>query len=114
MDKAAGWMLGSERMIVLDDQTCVVRAAALMEEFFSHESCGKCTPCREGTSWLFKILSRIEAGRGRPADLDLLLSLSGEISGKVLCALGDFATSPVLATVKQYRDEYKLHISAGR
>jgi NADH-quinone oxidoreductase subunit F len=111
--QAAGSMLGSASLIVLDDQTCIVRAAALMEEFFRHESCGKCTPCREGTSWLFKILSRIEAGRGVPGDLDLLLSLSGEISGKVLCALGDFATSPVVATVKQFRDEYEQHITSG-
>jgi NADH-quinone oxidoreductase subunit F len=112
--QAAGSMLGSASLIVLDADTCIVRAAALMEEFFSHESCGKCTPCREGTSWLFKVLSRIEAGRGAPADLDLLLSLSSEISGKVLCALGDFATSPVVATVKQYRDEYEDHIVNGR
>jgi len=112
--QAAGSMLGSASIIVLDEDTCIVRAAALMEEFFRHESCGKCTPCREGTSWLFKVLSRIEAGRGVPADLDLLLSLSGEISGKVLCALGDFATSPVTATVKQYRDEYQRHIDQGR
>ncbi len=111
--QAAGSMLGSASLIVLDEQTCIVRAAALMEEFFRHESCGKCTPCREGTSWLFKILSRIEAGRGVPADLDLLLSLSGEISGKVLCALGDFATSPVVATVKQFRAEYEQHIALG-
>ncbi len=111
--QAAGSMLGSASLIVLDEQTCIVRAAALMEEFFRHESCGKCTPCREGTSWLFQILSRIEAGRGVPNDLDLLVSLSGEISGKVLCALGDFATSPVVATVKQYRDEYEQHISSG-
>ena len=106
-------MLGSASLIVLDEHACIVRAAALMEEFFHHESCGKCTPCREGTSWLFKILSRIEAGRGAPADLDLLLALSAEVSGKVLCALGDFATSPVVATVKQYRDEYEQHIATG-
>jgi NADH-quinone oxidoreductase subunit F len=112
--QAAGSMLGSASLIVLDEDTCIVRAAALMEEFFKHESCGKCTPCREGTSWLYAILSRIEDGRGVPADLDLLLSLSGEISGKVLCALGDFATSPVTATVKQYRDEYEAHIKDGR
>src|SRR5216683_2963139 len=111
--QAAGTMLGSASLIVLDEETCIVRAAALMEEFFRHESCGKCTPCREGTSWLLKILSRIEAGRGVPGDLDLLLSLSGEISGKVLCALGDFATSPVVATVNQFRDEYEQHITSG-
>ena len=109
--QAAGSMLGSASLIVLDEDTCLVRAAALMEEFFRHESCGKCTPCREGTSWLYKVLTRIEQGRGAPADLDLLLSLSGEISGKVLCALGDFATSPVTATVKQFRDEYMEHIT---
>jgi NADH-quinone oxidoreductase subunit F len=112
--QAAGSMLGSASLIVLDEDTCIVRAAALMEEFFRHESCGKCTPCREGTSWLFKVLSRIEQGRGVPGDLDLLLSLSGEISGKVLCALGDFATSPVVATIKQYRDEYERHIRDQR
>ena len=112
--QAAGSMLGSASLIVLDEDTCMVRSAALMEEFFRHESCGKCTPCREGTSWLFKILSRIEAGRGVPADLDLLLSLSSEISGKVLCALGDFATSPVVATVKQFRGEYERHIADQR
>jgi NADH-quinone oxidoreductase subunit F len=112
--QAAGSMLGSASLIVLDEDTCIVRAAALMEEFFRHESCGKCTPCREGTSWLFKVLSRIEQGRGAPADLDLLLSLSAEISGKVLCALGDFATSPVTATIKQYRPEYERHIQEQR
>jgi len=112
--QAAGSMLGSASLIVLDEDTCIVRAAALMEQFFRHESCGKCTPCREGTSWLFKVLTRIEAGRGVPGDLDLLLSLSGEISGKVLCALGDFATSPVTATVKQFREEYERHINDGR
>jgi NADH-quinone oxidoreductase subunit F len=112
--QGAGSMLGSASLIVLDEDTCIVRAAALMEEFFRHESCGKCTPCREGTSWLHMVLSRIEAGRGVPGDLDLLLSLSGEISGKVLCALGDFATSPVTATVQQYRDEYVAHIEGGQ
>jgi NADH-quinone oxidoreductase subunit F len=112
--QAAGSMLGSASLIVLDEDTCIVRVAALMEEFFRHESCGKCTPCREGTSWLHQILTRIEDGRGAPADVDLLLSLSGEISGKVLCALGDFATSPVVATVKQYRAEYEEHIVKGR
>jgi NADH-quinone oxidoreductase subunit F len=112
--QAAGSMLGSASLIVLDEDTCIVRSAALMEEFFRHESCGKCTPCREGTYWLHKILTRIEQGRGVPGDLDLLLSLSGEISGKVLCALGDFAISPVTATVKQYRGEYVAHIEGGR
>jgi NADH-quinone oxidoreductase subunit F len=112
--QAAGSMLGSASLIVLDETVCIVRAAARMVEFFRHESCGKCTPCREGTSWLFKVLTRLEEGRGSEADLELLLSLSGEISGKVLCALGDFATSPVTATIKQYRDEYLRHFELGR
>ena len=112
--QAAGSMLGSASLIVLDETVCIVRAAALMEEFFRHESCGKCTPCREGTMWMHKVLARLEEGRGSEADLDLLLSLSGEVSGKVLCALGDFATSPVVATIKQYRDEYVEHLKLGR
>ncbi|HEY2201777.1 MAG TPA: NADH-quinone oxidoreductase subunit NuoF [Solirubrobacteraceae bacterium] len=112
--QAAGSMLGSASFIVLDEGVCIVRAAALMIEFFRHESCGKCTPCREGTSWLFKVLTRIEAGHGKESDLELLLSVSGEIAGKVLCALGDFATSPVVATVNQYREEYEQHIKEGR
>lgn len=110
----AGSMLGSASLIILDETVCIVRAAMLMEEFFRHESCGKCTPCREGTMWLYTVLSRIEEGHGTEADLDLLLSLSGEISGKVLCALGDFATSPVTATIQQFRDEYVEHIRLGK
>ncbi len=111
---AAGSMLGSASLIVLDETTCMVRAAARMEEFFRHESCGKCTPCREGTGWLHKVLVRLEEGRGTAADIDLLLSLSGEINGKVLCALGDFATSPVTATIRHFREEYVRHIELGR
>jgi NADH-quinone oxidoreductase subunit F len=109
----AGSMLGSASFIVLDESVCIVRAAARMVEFFRNESCGKCTPCREGTMWLHKVLLRLERGQGTAADLDLLLSLSGEISGKVLCALGDFATSPVTATIKHFRDEYLQHFELG-
>ena len=112
--KAAGSMLGSASLIVLSDQVCMVRAAARMVEFFRKESCGKCTPCREGTMWLHKVLERLEAGHGSESDLDLLLSLSDEISGKVLCALGDFAVSPVVATVNQFRDEYLAHVKEHR
>jgi NADH-quinone oxidoreductase subunit F len=111
---AAGSMLGSASLIVLDESVCIVRAASRMEEFFRHESCGKCTPCREGTMWLHQILLRLEEGRGTEADLDLLLSLSGEITGKVLCALGDFATSPVTATINQFREEFVEHVRLGR
>jgi NADH-quinone oxidoreductase subunit F len=109
----AGSMLGSASFIVLDESVCIVRAAARMVEFFRNESCGKCTPCREGTMWLHQVLLRLERGQGTEADLDLLLSLSGEVSGKVLCALGDFATSPVTATIKHFRDEYLQHFELG-
>jgi NADH-quinone oxidoreductase subunit F len=111
---AAGSMLGSASLVVLDERVCMVRAAARMLEFFRHESCGKCTPCREGTAWLHKILVRLEDGRGSGSDLDLLLSISGEIGGKVLCALGDFAISPVTSTVRLFRDEYVEHFRLGR
>ncbi|MBV8087081.1 MAG: NADH-quinone oxidoreductase subunit NuoF [Chloroflexi bacterium] len=112
--KAAGSMLGSASLIVLDDRVCMVRAAARMVEFFRKESCGKCTPCREGTQWLHKILVRLEEGVGTEGDLDLLLSVADEIAGKVLCALGDFSVSPVVATVHQFRDEYLEHLRLGK
>jgi NADH-quinone oxidoreductase subunit F len=111
---AAGSMLGSASLIVVPDDVSVVRCAARMLEFFRHESCGKCTPCREGTTWLHQVLLRIEQGKGRVEDLDQLLALSDRISGKVLCALGDFATSPVTATVKNWREEYLRAIEGGR
>jgi NADH-quinone oxidoreductase subunit F len=103
---AAGSMLGSASLIVLDDGVDAVRAATRMLEFFRHESCGKCTPCREGTAWLHKILVRIERGAGRPEDLERLRTISRQITGNVLCALGDFATSPVLATLEHFGAEY--------
>ncbi len=112
--QAAGSMLGSASLIVLDETVCMVRAAARMVEFFRNESCGKCTPCREGTGWLHQMLLRLEGGRGSEADLDLLLSLSGEITGKVLCALGDFATSPVTSTIRHFREDYLRHLELGR
>ncbi len=112
--QAAGSMLGSASFIVLNEDVCIVKAALRMVEFFRHESCGKCTPCREGTGWLAQVLDRVEHGKGDAADLELLLSLADRISGKVLCALGDFATSPVVATIKHFRAEYLAHIELGR
>ncbi|MFN8523395.1 MAG: NADH-quinone oxidoreductase subunit NuoF [Chloroflexota bacterium] len=111
--QAAGSILGSASLIVLDETVPIPWAAARMEEFFRYESCGKCTPCREGTQWLHKTLVRIKDGRGRESDLDLLMSVAGEVSGKVLCLLGDFATSPVTATIRQFREEYLAHIRSG-
>ncbi len=110
----AGSMLGSASFIVLNEDVCIVKAALRMVEFFRHESCGKCTPCREGTMWLAKVLDRLEHGKGNAEDLELLLSLADRISGKVLCALGDFATSPVVATIKHFRAEYLAHVELGR
>jgi NADH-quinone oxidoreductase subunit F len=111
---AAGSILGSASFIVLDDTVPIPWAAARMVEFFRNESCGKCTPCREGTQWLHKTLVRIQDGGGREEDLDLLLSVSSEIGGKVLCLLGDFAISPVVATIRNFRDEYVEHIRSGK
>jgi len=110
---AAGSMLGSASLIVIPEDVSIVRAATRMVEFFRHESCGKCTPCREGTRWLHQILQRLEQGRGVAQDIDFLLTLSGQISGKVLCALGDFATSPVTATIKHWQHEYLAAIAGG-
>jgi NADH-quinone oxidoreductase subunit F len=106
----AGSMLGSAGIIVLDDSVCIVDAVWRLAKFFAHESCGQCTPCREGTNWLESVLDRIERGEGRPQDADLLLSMSDNIGGKSLCALGDAAIGPVISSVKKFRDEYLHHI----
>ena len=110
----AGSLLGSAAIVVLDDTTCMVWLAENLLHFYRHESCGKCTPCREGTDWLHKILQRIERGEGQMRDLDLLSSISGNIAGKTLCAFGDAAVTPVLTTLKHFRHEYEAHIREGR
>jgi NADH-quinone oxidoreductase subunit F len=110
----AGSLLGSAGIVVLDDTTCMVWLAENLLHFYRHESCGKCTPCREGTDWLHKILRRIERGDGQPRDLDLLSSISGNIGGKTLCAFGDAAVTPVLTTLKHFRHEYEAHIKERR
>jgi NADH-quinone oxidoreductase subunit F len=110
----AGSLLGSAGVIVLDDTTCMVWLAANLLHFYRHESCGKCTPCREGTDWLHKILRRIETGEGTTRDLDLLAAISANVAGKTLCAFGDAAVTPVLTTLKHFRHEYEAHIKEGR
>jgi NADH-quinone oxidoreductase subunit F len=110
----AGTLLGSAGMIVMDDTTCMVWVAKNLLHFYRHESCGKCTPCREGGDWLLKILDKIDRGEGTMKDIDLLLSLSDNIAGKTLCAFGDAAATPVLTTVKQFRAEYEAHVKEGR
>jgi NADH-quinone oxidoreductase subunit F len=111
---AAGSLLGSAGIIVMDETTCMVWAAENLLHFYRHESCGKCTPCREGGAWLHNILGKIERGEGQMKDLDLLLSIAGNITGKTLCAFGDAAATPVLTTVKTFRAEYEAHIREGR
>jgi NADH-quinone oxidoreductase subunit F len=111
---AAGSMLGSAGIIVMDETTCMVWAAENLMHFYRHESCGKCTPCREGTDWLQKILQKIERGEGHMRDLELLLSISNNIGGKTLCPFGDAAVAPVLSTLEHFRHEYEAHIREGR
>jgi len=110
----AGSLLGSAAIIVLDDTTCMVWLAENLLHFYRHESCGKCTPCREGTDWLHKILRKIERGEGQMRDLDLLSNISANIAGKTLCAFGDAAVTPVVTTLKHFRHEYEAHIKEGR
>jgi len=110
----AGSLLGSAGLIVLDDTVCMVWLAMNLLHFYRHESCGKCTPCREGCDWLYKLLQRLERGEGREKDLDLLLGVSNNIIGKTLCAFGDAAATPVLSTMKLFRHEYEAHVREGR
>jgi NADH-quinone oxidoreductase subunit F len=111
---AAGSMLGSAGMIVMDDTTCMVWAAQNLLHFYQHESCGKCTPCREGTDWLLKLLQKIERGDGQMSDIELLMSVGNNIAGKTLCAFGDAAATPVLTTIKTFRHEYEEHVKHGK
>jgi len=110
----AGSMLGSAGIMVMNDSVCIVDATWRLLKFFAHESCGQCTPCREGTNWLESVLDRIERGEGRPQDAELLLDMSDNIGGKSLCALGDAAIGPVISSVKKYRDEYLHHVTHKR
>ena len=110
----AGSMLGSAGIIVMDETTCMVWAARNLLYFYKHESCGKCTPCREGGDWLYKILTRIENGEGEMRDIDLLVSIGNNIVGKTLCAFGDAAATPALTTVKNFRAEFEAHVREGR
>jgi len=110
---AAGSMLGTKALQIFDETTCVVRAVLRWTEFYKHESCGKCTPCREGTWWLVQILRDLEDGRGTEADLEKLLDLCDNIMGRSFCALGDGATSPITSSIKYFRAEYIEHLTNG-
>jgi NADH-quinone oxidoreductase subunit F len=109
----AGSMLGTKALQIFDETTCVVRAVRRWTQFYAHESCGKCTPCREGTYWLAQIYARLESGQAHPTDLDNLLDVSDAILGKSFCALGDGAASPIMSSLKWFRAEYEAHLDGG-
>jgi NADH-quinone oxidoreductase subunit F len=110
---AAGSMLGTKALQIFDETVCVVRAVLRWTEFYKHESCGKCTPCREGTWWLVQILKDLESGKGEAADLDKLLDLCDNIAGRSFCALADGAASPIISSLKYFREEYMEHLRNG-
>ncbi|KPV41636.1 NADH dehydrogenase [Thiohalorhabdus denitrificans] len=110
----AGTMLGAGSVIVMDETTCIVKAVERVAKFFFHESCGQCTPCREGAGWLYRVVHRIEHGQGRPEDLELLEDIGSRIEGRTICAFGDAEVAPVVSSLKHFRDEYEYHIANKR
>ena len=110
----AGSMLGSGAVIVMDETRCMVKSLQRLSYFYYEESCGQCTPCREGTGWLWRMVDRIERGEGRQEDLDLLTSVSDNIMGRTICALGDAAAMPVKGFLKHFRAEFQHHIDHRR
>ncbi|MEO5510863.1 MAG: NADH-quinone oxidoreductase subunit NuoF [Longimicrobiales bacterium] len=110
---AAGTMLGTASVMVMDDQTNMVKQVRRMVDFYAHESCGQCTPCREGTEWLAKILRRIENGMGAESDLDLLLELGRNMTGTTICVLSDSAAAPVASSIAKFREDYLALIRGG-
>jgi len=110
----AGSMLGAGSVIVMDETTCMVKALARISHFYYEESCGQCTPCREGTGWLSRVVHRIEHGKGKQEDLDLLVDVSSKIEGHTICALGDAAAMPVASFIKHFREEFQYHIDHGK
>ncbi len=110
----AGSMLGSGAVIVMDETMCMVRALERLSYFYFEESCGQCTPCREGTGWMYRVIHRIEHGEGRPEDMDLLNSVAGHIMGHTICALGDAAAMPVRSFLKHFGREFEYHIEHKR
>jgi NADH-quinone oxidoreductase subunit F len=112
--QAAGSLLGSGGVIVMDETTCMVRAAWNIARFFAHESCGQCSPCREGCHWMEKIFHRIEQGEGQKGDLDLILNVSSNIMGNTICPFGDAAAMPAAAFIRKFREEFEAHIAQKR
>jgi NADH-quinone oxidoreductase subunit F len=110
----AGSMLGSGAVIVMDETRCMVKCLERLSYFYYEESCGQCTPCREGTGWLYRMVHRIEHGEGRQEDLDKLLSVADNIAGRTICALGDAAALPVKSFITHFRDEFQHHVDHRR
>ena len=110
----AGSMLGAGSVILIDDSVCMVRALERLSYFYFEESCGQCTPCREGAGWLYRVVHRIEHGQGRPEDLDLLIDVSKNIGGRTICGLGDAAATPVQSFIQHFRSEFEHHIEHKR
>ena len=108
--QALGTILGSASIIVMDNSVDITWVAAKVIKFFKHESCGKCTPCREGTYWLDKVLDRIMAGEGQPEDVQLIDTIAKNMAGVTLCALADFAANPVIHTIKNFPDDFNAHV----
>lgn len=108
---ATGSMMGSGGFIVLDEDQCVVRHTMTLARFYNHESCGQCSPCREGTGWMYKILKNIEYGKGKMSDIDLLWDIQRKIEGNTICPLGDAAAWPVAAAIRHFRDEFEWHVN---
>ena len=111
---AAGSMLGSGGVICFDDSQCMVRQIGRLARFYAHESCAQCTQCREGTAWATKILERIEAGQGTMSDLDTLLEISEQMTGKTICVLSDSCATPIVSGIAKFRHEFEAHISGKR
>lgn len=107
---ATGSMMGSGGFIVLDEDQCVVRHTMTLARFYNHESCGQCSPCREGTGWMYKILKNLEYGKGKMSDIDLLWDIQRKIEGNTICPLGDAAAWPVAAAIRHFRDEFEWHV----
>ena len=110
----AGSMLGAGSVILIDDQVCMVRALERLSYFYFEESCGQCTPCREGAGWLYRVVHRIVQGQGRLEDLDLLIDVSKNIGGRTICGLGDAAATPVQSFIKHFRSEFEHFIEHKR
>jgi NADH-quinone oxidoreductase subunit F len=110
---AKGTMLGTAAIIVMDDTTCMVQVASRLTRFYDEESCGQCTPCREGTAWAYRILDRFEREGGEPHEIDLLLDICDNMGGRTICALADAAVGPIKSCIEKFRPEFEHHVRHG-